>query len=153
MMAPSDYPRQSISVSGELHEAKFSIAADSGEILACNDAAANLLGMAVESLPGTQWTRAIVAAEAGSGSVLAHAVQARRRVTLPPLILRRHDGTEIAVTGMLSPAGHSATFNLLLWHLLDDRDLQVSTTPIRWRCWASTSCAMTGSGVFWTPGA
>ena len=59
-MGRSGNPRQSDSVPGGLHEAYFSIAADSGEILECNEAAANLLGVASAALHGALWTRAIV---------------------------------------------------------------------------------------------
>jgi DNA-binding NtrC family response regulator len=126
-MGRSDKPGQSATVPGGLHEAYFSIAADSGEILECNEAAAGLLGVASSALPGELWTRAI-ACEGGADGVLAHAVQAGRRVFLPPFILRRLDGTDIVVGGMLSPAGPEprAAFILLLWRLLDAQQLGVS---------------------------
>ncbi len=63
-MGRSDNPGQSVTVPGGLHDAYFSIAADSGEILECNEAAASLLGVASSALRGELWTRAI-AGEAG----------------------------------------------------------------------------------------
>jgi len=127
-MARSDNLRQSVTVPGGLHEAYFLIAVDSGEILACNESAASLLGVASSALRGALWTQAISAVEAGSDSVLTHAVQANRRISLPPFILRRPDGTEIVAGGMLLPptAELHNRFSLLLWHLLDEQQLQVS---------------------------
>jgi len=124
-MERSDNPRQSVSVPGGLHEAYFSIAADSGEILECNQAAANLLGVAASALPGELWTRAL-ACEAVSGSVLTHAAQAGRCVSLPPFIVRRDDATQLVVGGMLLAAALEPSFSLLLWPLLDEQQLSAS---------------------------
>lgn len=112
---------------GGLDEAFLSIDVDSGKILSCNEAAASLLGMAASELQGELWTRAIDC-ESGSGSALMHAVQAGRRVSLPPFMLRSRVGVEIAVGGMLLPCPHeqSTTLTLLLWRLLDEEQLSLS---------------------------
>ena len=57
---------------------------------------------------------------------MTHAVQAGRRVTLPPFILRRQDGTQIVVGGMLLASTLEPSFSLLLWPLLDEQQLSVS---------------------------
>lgn len=124
-MERSGNPRQSVSVPAGLHEAYFSIAADSGEILECNEAAASLLGVASSALRGELWTRAI-ACEPVSGGVLTHAVRAGRCVSLPPFILRRLDGMNIVVGGLLLAATTAPSFSLLLWPLLDEQQLSAS---------------------------
>ncbi len=125
-MERSGDPRQSATVPGPMQEAYFSIAAAGGEILECNAAAASLLGVAASALRGVVWTRAIVAA--APGDVLIHAVQAGRRVALPPFILRRGDGIETIVGGMLLPLAQApdTSFNLVLWPLLDAQQLGVA---------------------------
>lgn len=108
--------------SGESDEARLVIHTASGDILQCNTAASRLLGTPVAAPLGMQWNRAI-GFDADSASLFGHALQARRRVVLPPLILGRPDGTEIAVGGLLSPCGHDhqgALASLLLWPLLRD---------------------------------
>lgn len=115
-----------MTVLGGLDEAFFSIHADSGVILDCNDAAASLLGVPADTLRGEVWTRAINC-DAHSSSVLKHASQAGRRVMLPPLIARRPQGSEIAIGGLLLPLAQThqdASFGLLLWPLLDERLLR-----------------------------
>jgi DNA-binding NtrC family response regulator len=111
----------------ELDEAFFSIHAASGEILDCNDAAASLLGVPSAALMGEVWRQAIIC-DADSANVLEHALQAGRRVMLPPLILCRSQGAEIAVGGLCLP-GHQnrqgAVSSLLLWRLLDENQLRV----------------------------
>ena len=75
-----------MTVLGGLEEACVSIHADSGEILDCNEAAANLLGVSAATLVSAAW-RNVIPCAAESASVLEHALQAGRRVMLPPLIL------------------------------------------------------------------
>ncbi len=113
-----------MTVPGGLPEAYFSIAADSGEILECNAAAASLLGVASAELVGELWSR-VLTCETGPDSVLTHAVQAGRRVLLPPFILRRADGMEVIASGLVLPAEQAPNtpFSLLLWRLLDDQQL------------------------------
>ncbi|MCB1703891.1 MAG: sigma 54-interacting transcriptional regulator [Halioglobus sp.] len=111
--------------SDELSEACFSIDADSGEILDCNDAAARLLGGTPASLAGEPWNRVIVG-DAISHNVLTHALQAGRRVMLPPLVLRPPGAQEIAVGGVLLPAGSASprrVYRLLLWQWFEDSPL------------------------------
>jgi DNA-binding NtrC family response regulator/PAS domain-containing protein len=111
-----------MTLAGSQDEACLSIHAHSGEILACNAAAAELFGVSPAALLGDLWQRAIPW-DAESASVLAHALQASCRIMLPPLILRCPQGVEIAVGGLLLPAMQSAPeeaiSNLLLWRLLD----------------------------------
>jgi DNA-binding NtrC family response regulator/GGDEF domain-containing protein len=134
-----------VSFVAELEEAQLVIAAHSGEILHCNEAAANLLGVAASTLSGEQWTRALHC-EAGAASVLAHAAQAGRHVSLPPFILRaapgraapgraepghKPQGEEIAVGGVLLPQHNSgsAICRVLLWPLLTESQLDQYGAP------------------------
>ncbi len=112
----------------ELDEAFFSIDADSGKILACNDAAAGLLGVPAAPLVGESWSRAIPLA-VESASVLEHALKAGRRVMLPPLILQRTRSPDIALGGLCLPAMRDpgdAVRRLLLWRLHDENQPLVS---------------------------
>lgn len=119
-----------VSSLAELNEAWLAIDAPSGEILDCNQAAADLLGAAVSALPGQSWTRAIHC-EPASGRMLEHAVLAGRRAALPAFILRGAQDVEIAVSGMLLPAGdeRGRNFHLMLWRLLAGDRLSESNTP------------------------
>lgn len=116
-----------MTMAGPQDEACLSIHAESGEIVACNAAAAKLLGVSSTALLGDLWHRAIHW-NAESGSVLAHALQAGCRIMLPPLILRSPPVMEIAVGGLLLPAARNrpdAPSHLILWRLLDESQLCV----------------------------
>lgn len=116
-----------MTMAGPQDEARLTIAVHSGEIVACNAAAAQLLGASSSALLGDAWQRAIPW-DAESVSVLAHALQAGSRIMLPPLILRGPQGLDTAVGGLLLPAAAdtgSAISTLLLWRLLDGSPLCV----------------------------
>jgi DNA-binding NtrC family response regulator/GGDEF domain-containing protein len=118
-MAPSDNPRPMMTAPGELDEACLLIHTGSGDILQCNAAASELLGMPSATPLGAPWNKAIHF-DSDSASLFAHALQAGRRVVLPPVILCRPNGTETAVGGLLSPWGQDpqgAIVRLLLWPL------------------------------------
>lgn len=110
-----------------LEEAFFLIATDSGEILDCNEAATNLLGTALSALRGEAWTE-VFSGGSDSSSLLIHALRAGRRISLPPFILRKSDGSEIAVGGMVLPSVRepNPVSRLMLWPLLDENQLGVS---------------------------
>lgn len=101
---------------------------DSGEILDCNEAAAELLGAQPGDIRGATWSRAL-ACEDGSHTVLGHAVQAGKRISLPPFLIRGAGRTQVAVGGMILPreSDSGATLSLLLWRLLDEQTLGFST--------------------------
>jgi len=108
-------------------EALFLIHAASGEILNCNDTAARLLGVSAPAPRGAVWNRAILC-DPDSESILMQALQAGRRLVLPPLILRRASAPEVAVGGLLSPLeqDHRGTvFRLLLWPLTNHDQLGI----------------------------
>lgn len=114
----------------ELDEAFFSIRVASGDILDCNDAAARLLGVPSSSLKGQVWRQAI-SFETDSANVFEHALQAGRRVLLPPLVLCRSRGVESAMAGLCLPghdSGQGAVSSVLLWSLLDENQLPVPDT-------------------------
>lgn len=116
-----------MTMAGPQDEARLSIAVHSGEILACNAAAADLLGVSSSALLGQLWQRAIPW-DAQSNSVLAHALQAACRIMLPPLLLRSPQAADIAVGGLLlpdAPDTRDATSTLILWRLLDESQLCV----------------------------
>ena len=113
-----------------LEEAYFAIDVDSGEILECNDAAATLLGVPSDTMLGAVLSR-VLNCDTDSGDILTHALQAGRRVMLPPLILRRPEGAHIAVGGLWSPGQQNrqgAAASLLLWPLLDESQSGIPDT-------------------------
>ncbi|MFT4518355.1 MAG: DNA-binding NtrC family response regulator/GGDEF domain-containing protein [Halioglobus sp.] len=105
----------------EMTEACLTIDARSGEILKCNDAAEILLGRKSVQLLGAKDLAALGCDDDSSG-MLKHALQAGQRVSLPSFVISHSDGLELAVGGLLIPAGD--TSRLLLWPLLSSGDLQ-----------------------------
>ncbi|RLA48443.1 MAG: hypothetical protein DRQ97_04210 [Gammaproteobacteria bacterium] len=103
---------------GEIEAAYFCIAWETGAIDDCNDVAASILGVAQSALHGELWSTAICCEE-GADSALMLAMTARVRSSLPPFLIRRVDGKQIAVAGTLVPRGQAAA-DLLLWQLLDE---------------------------------
>jgi DNA-binding NtrC family response regulator len=108
-------------------EASLVIDAATGEILDANEGAVSLLGLASSSLCGESWSR-ILDCAAGSEVVLMHGMQAGARVALPPILVRRPEGQEVILGGVLSPSAHGQrkAFNLLLWRLMEEKQLSVS---------------------------
>ena len=126
-MASSGNSRPMMTTYGGVDEAFFLIHAATGEILDCNDAATRLLGLVSAAPIGAAWNRAI-RWDADSESILEHALQAGRRLVLPPLILQRPNAPEIAVGGLLCPCEQDhrgAIFRLLLWPLLHQDQLSI----------------------------
>jgi DNA-binding NtrC family response regulator len=109
----------------ETEAATFSLNWESGAIDQCNDAAATLLGVARSALCGELWSTAICCEE-NADSALMLAMKARVGSALPPFLIRRADGGQIAVAGMLVPQGSAAAANLFLWPLLDEGELDIS---------------------------
>ena len=112
------------SARGEIGAACFCINRNTGEIADCNAAAAGLFGLEASSLRGAPWVEVIAGAD-GPDSTLLHVMRAGVRSALPPFIVRRPDGVELVVGGMLLPRD-SATpdaVDLLLWRLLDEDGL------------------------------
>lgn len=107
-----------------LEEAVFTIDRDSGAILQCNDAAGSLLGVEPLKLQGELWY-SVIKCETGAGNVLSQALQAGVRISLPPFIFFRHDGSELAVAGLLLPRKPRGPVRLILWHLLDEAQLNL----------------------------
>ena len=85
-----------------IEEALLSICIDTGEILDCNEAAVKLLTVPAAEMVGEPW-RQMIPCDANSASALEHALQAGRRVMLPPLILGRHQQAETVVGGLCLP--------------------------------------------------
>jgi len=106
-------------VAGGLGDALLAIEVNSGEIVDCNDSAAALFGIERTELAGDTW-EAVIACGPETGTVLAQAVRAGRRVSLPPFLARRRDGTEVVLGARLRPpeAGTDAV-SLAVWPLLD----------------------------------
>ena len=118
-------PKDSKLIARETEAASFSLDWETGAIDDCNDAAANLLGVARSALCGEPWPR-LICCEENADSALMLAMQARVGSALPPFLIRRADGGQIAVAGMLIPLGGAAAANLLLWQLLDEGELDIS---------------------------
>ena len=120
----------------DLHEACLLIDTQSGAILDCNTAAADLLGVPAQALRGAPWMRAIHCDAATTGT-LAHALAAGRRAALPPFIVRRKQATELALGGLVLPhraddetgEAPGAAARLLLWRLLDEQQLTRPGAP------------------------
>ncbi|MEM9255771.1 MAG: sigma 54-interacting transcriptional regulator [Pseudomonadota bacterium] len=110
-----------------INEATLSLERDSGRIIDCNGAAADLLGQSEETVRGSVWPRVMIC-EGGSGIAVRHALEAGKRVFLPPFILRRIDGRELAVGGLVLPVESQvpALITLMLWPLLDEAQLTLS---------------------------
>ena len=122
-----DSTERVVSAGGEIGAACFCINRNTGEIADCNAAAACLLGLEASSLRGAPWTEVISGAD-GTDSTLLHVMRAGVRSALPPFIVRRPDGVELVVGGMLLPrdsAGPDAV-DLLLWRLLDEDGLGIA---------------------------
>lgn len=119
-----------MSALAELHEAYLAIDTGSGEILDCNQAAADMFGTTLLALRGEPWTR-VIHCDPASLRILGHALQTGRRATLPPFILRQPLAVEVAVGGMLLPGGDAprAPVHLLLWRLMDEEQLTASGAP------------------------
>jgi len=124
-MDKADSMKRVAGVPGEIGAACFCIGRNTGEISDCNDAAAGLLGVEASALRGALWAEVIGGANS-TDSTLLHVMKAGIRSALPPFIVRRSDGAELVVGGMLLPrAGHDAV-DLLLWRLLDEDGLGLS---------------------------
>ncbi len=109
----------------ETEAAIFFVDAESGVIDDCNDAAADLLGAGRPALRGALWS-AVICCEGGADSALMLAMTARVRTALPPFLIRRVDGGQVAVAGMLVPRGRGVAVDLFLWQLLDEGELDSS---------------------------
>ena len=110
---------------GETAAATFTLDWETGAIDDCNDVAADLLGVARSALCGEPWSTAICCEE-NTDSALMLAMKARVGCALPPFLIRRPDGGQIAVAGMLVPRGGAPAASLFLWQLLDEDEANLS---------------------------
>ena len=124
MRKPKSVKCDSLNVRG-VDVATFSLDWKSGVIDDYNEAAANLLGVTQSALCGKLWSTAICCEE-NADSTLMLAMTAQVRSALPPFLIRRVDGRQIAVAGMLVPQGRGAAADLLLWKLLDEGESDLS---------------------------
>lgn len=109
--------QQSISGAAELQ-----LDRDSGEIVACNEAARLLLPAA--GLIGGDW-REVLGLDASSYTPLATVIRSGLRAALPPMLLRPPGGTETVVGGYLYPHASDSRrgMTLLLFRLVQDEEL------------------------------
>ncbi|MAT94916.1 MAG: hypothetical protein CME59_20285 [Halioglobus sp.] len=103
-------------MSEPVYEARVIVDPGQGVVLDCDSEAARLLGASSESLQGAAWHRAL-RCDGLTRVALGHALQSRRRVKLPPFILRSMTDEESVVGAMIFPdrLGDSDTSTLLLW--------------------------------------
>lgn len=102
-----------------IEEACITLARDAGHIIDCNAAACELLAMDAEQLRGRVWMRAL-GCDASHAEALDLAVRCRRPLLLPPFVVRRADGDEIAAAGLVLPSrSDPATSALLFWPVFD----------------------------------
>ncbi|MDZ7784125.1 MAG: sigma 54-interacting transcriptional regulator [Halioglobus sp.] len=112
-----------------IDEACITIARDTGYITDCNTAACELLAVEAEQLRGRVWMRAL-GCDAHHVKALDLAVRCRRPLLLPPFVIRRGDGDELAAAGLVLPSrtDPSATA-LIFWPVLGNALASISPPP------------------------
>ena len=104
--------------------AEIQLDRDSGEVLACNDAARLLLPAAGDAAAGSDW-RELLGLDSGIETPLSLAIERGLRAALPPLLLHPPGAAEMVVGGYLYPQQSDGrrTMALLLFRLVADREL------------------------------
>lgn len=113
----------------EVTEAAFTIDCANAQILASNTAAQELLNLSPEAIAGEPWPL-VLKGDDSTSEIVTSALLAGARVSLPPILLRRADGTEIVVGGSVlrCTETHSQACCLLLWPLLfEDQEQALHT--------------------------
>lgn len=112
-----------------IEEACITVARDTGHIVDCNAAACELLAADTEQLRDRVWMRAL-GCDANHAEALDLAVRCRRPLLLPPFVIRRGDGDELAAAALVLPSRNDpATSGLLFWPVFDNALASISPPP------------------------